>query len=221
MNIGDRVVVQKDYKIFKNHDVCTIVDKLDDDLFMVRYGEKYISLSKDILRKITNSELKNVNINDVVHSSFLNGNIYVVSNKDINIEDIEEGDMCLILDVMIDENENNDIFLLDFGNKKLSLSKVFIENHMTIKNYNEEDEIDDCENNEIFDNNIYMENKNEEHKDTMSDLDVIIKLVAVGNYDFEINESKEIVLSHTINLNNIDKYIDSLKKLKSFLYKTL
>jgi hypothetical protein len=228
MVVGDRVVLQKDTKGFKSGSVGTLVEF--DKVAVIRVRGIYFGAEKNVIRKATKNEILEVPTVDVVHDRFWSGAVYIVANKNIGIDDLQEGDKSFIAGVVVEENENDDIFCLDFGNKKLKLNKRFIEDNMNLIPTMSENYIDETENKES--EGIYMEkNKNNddnfetlidafEKEEDGDEMDVVIKSLSIGEYEFELDES-EIMLPSSISKNNLENYILALKKLKKFLKNSL
>lgn len=214
MNIGDRVVLQKDVKEIKSGSVCTIIRELDEKTFLVRFGEQFIGTSKGIIRKAGISEIKSVLTEHVVSNQLWCGTIYRVDIK-TKMDTIKEGDIGFVMGVEVAENEEEDVFTVDFGIEKAKLTKKFIYDHMTLVEHVQDGF---CE---PETKHIYIEENNNKNEDVANDnyidSDIKITAIRINQFDFDLHEKDKIKINTVIHKKELDIYIDALNKLKSFL----
>jgi hypothetical protein len=128
LNKGDRFLVQKNYQNLKYGDIVTFLDNLKGNTYMIRHEDNVIGVDKSLLRKATIDDLKNKDVQKIVNPNYLNGKMYVVTEQD-TVDGIDVGDIGFIVGVDIKENENEDIFTLDFGMQILKFDKNFMDNY--------------------------------------------------------------------------------------------
>ena len=135
MKKGDRVFVQKNIDGFQYGAIGTVAEYVDGDKVILRIFDKYIPVNQNAIRLASDEMISKVNSQQLVTPIYSNGKPYVLY-KDCDIGNLTLGDIGCIVGVKLGENEEDDIFILDFGfeedgeHKKISLDKKFMDAYM-------------------------------------------------------------------------------------------
>lgn len=220
--VGDRIVLQKDVKGVKCGSVCTIAKEIDEKTLMVRFKERYIGVDKVDLRKAGMSEIKAVLTSDqIVDSRLWNGAVYMINAK-VSMNTVGEGDIGFVMGVEVTENEEDDVFILDFGTEKLKLTKKFIYDNMSILTQMQDEFVEFMKENqddvvlheeELLKEDIYSENNNKNNQKE----NVEITSVRIDGFHFDLHEKGRIKSNVDIKVEEVEKYINALNNLKDFL----
>lgn len=195
-------------------DICTVVENMVGQNILVRSGGNHFPIDRNAIRKATMSEFVNFDSQQLVHPYFINGIPYMLS-ADTHIQGLDTGDVGCIVGVEIKENEEDDLFLLDFGmtkygHRKIKLDKKFIDNHMSYYDLDFE--------------NLYGEEQVEIKPTSQKDnepkqQEKEFNEIKVGDYVFVVEGG--YVFTNPINLHKteIDGYISALQEISGFLKK--
>jgi hypothetical protein len=132
---GDRVFIQKNAGDFEYGTVGTVAEYTVGENIVLRIWDKYMPVSKNSVRISSEESLKKVIPQQLVCPNYWNGKPYMLY-KDCNIGNLTLGDVGCIVGVNLGKNEEDDIFVLDFGfeengeHKKISLDKKFMDTYM-------------------------------------------------------------------------------------------
>jgi hypothetical protein len=128
MNKGDRAVLQKNHKEMRYGEVVTVLEALQGNKLMVRYIDEIMGIDVHLIRKASVDEVIGVENQLIVNPNYRNGQPHVLIEENV-VDELDIGDVGFIVGVEIKENENDDIFRLDFGNKVLKVDKKFMDNY--------------------------------------------------------------------------------------------
>ena len=129
MIIGDRVFFQKNIDNVKFGELGTIVSFVDEYNLIVRVCEDFIGTNTSSIRKATKDEIASCDSQKIINLNFKNGSLHIVRTKDCT-DRVSIGDVGFIIGSTAGENEQDDLFTIDFGNDLLKLDKKFMDVYM-------------------------------------------------------------------------------------------
>ena len=214
---GDRVVLKKSIQGIKVGELGTIVEDVLGGSMIVRFEDVFIGVDRSIIEKAEMSDIKKVSIEKLVHPYYKIGSLYVVNS---DFEDLNIGEIGFICGVDIHENEKNDEFRLDFGQKILTFNKKIVDYYMSYYDFDFESMLDKQqeemkEPQKIYEN-LYIQEKIKNDEIKIEEGNYVF-----DNYSFYIAKDGKVSFKTTISCEQIENYIESLGKLKDFIKKNI
>jgi hypothetical protein len=214
---GDRVVLKKSIQGIKNGELGTIVEDTLGGNLVVRFEDVFIGIDRSSIEKAEMGDIKKLAIEKLVHPYYKIGSLYVVNS---DFEDLNIGEIGFICGVNIGENEKNDEFRLDFGEKILTFNKKTIDYCMSHYDFEFESMLDkqqeEIQEPEKIYENLYIQEKIKNDEPKIEEGNYVF-----DNYSFYIAKDEKVSFKATISYEQIENYIESLKKLKDFIQKNI
>lgn len=212
---GDRVILQKSIQGINGGELGTIVEDTLGGSMIVRFEDMFVGVERSIVEKAEIGDIKKVAIEKLVHPYYKIGSLYVVNS---DFDDLNVGEIGFICGVDIRENEKNDEFLLDFGEKILTFNKKLIDYHMSYYDFDFESMLDKKQEEFQVPEKIY-EKLYIREKIKSDEIKIEEGNYVFNNYSFYIGKNGQISFKTTINCEQIENYIESLKQLSDFIKK--
>ena len=145
MIIGDRVFFQKNVNHIKYGDLGTVVGVVDEHNLIIRVDDDFVGSNTSAIRKATKDEVESYDTQKLINNSFRSGTLHIVRIKDCT-DQVSLGDVGFIIGANAFENEQNDLFTVDFGDVVLKLDKKFMDTYMGKYNHGFESKLTKEEN---------------------------------------------------------------------------